>query len=107
MYNSFKQSLSTWNQSTTDRQKQQHTFIAIAIILLVIAGVLGLLNQGLGQQLLAISIAAAAIFIVNAVVWALLQSFVLFRLQTDPTVKEDVVAAIKPATARTRKTSKK
>ena len=81
MYNSFKTSLISWAASTSDRQKLQHAYLALAAGLLIIAGVIGLLNNTLGQQLLAVSIAAAGVFLINAVAWALLQSFVLFKLQ--------------------------
>ncbi|RYX78857.1 hypothetical protein EON76_04045 [bacterium] len=80
MYQSLISSLSSWNEETTDRQKLQHTYVGVAVLLLVTAGVIGLLNQPLGQQILAVAIAAAAIFLINAVAWALVQSFVLFRL---------------------------
>lgn len=86
MYQSLKTSLSSWNEETTDRQKLQHTYVCVAVLLLITAGVIGLLNQPLGQQILAIAIAAAAIFLINAVAWALLQSFVLFRLNERTTV---------------------
>ena len=80
MYHSFKHTLITWAHETDDRQKLQHSYIALAVVLLIAAGVIGLLNYALGQQLLAVAIAAAGVFLVNAVVWALLQSFVLMRL---------------------------
>lgn len=82
MYHSFKHTLTTWAKETDDRQKLQHTYIALAGILLMAAGVIGLLNYALGQQLLAVAIAAAGVFLVNAVAWALLQSFVLMHLPT-------------------------
>ena len=104
MYESLKSSLNSWNDTTTDRSKLQHFYIAIAACLLIVAGVIGLLNQSLGQQLLAIAIAAAGIFLVNAVAWALLQSFVLFRLRETPIVDE--LDAPEPARARvTRKSA--
>lgn len=90
MYHSLKHSLISWAQHTSDRQKLQHAYIAVAVTLLVVAGVLGLLNYVLGQQLLAIAIAAAGVFLVNAVAWALLQSFVLLRLPARS-------ASVKPA----------
>ncbi len=80
MYQSIKQTLITWTQETDDRQKLQHAYIALAAALLIAAGVIGLLNYPLGQQLLAVAIAAAGIFLINAIAWALLQSFVLMRL---------------------------
>ncbi|MBI3889648.1 hypothetical protein HY312_03705 [Candidatus Saccharibacteria bacterium] len=105
MYESLKSSLTTWNDTTSDRTKLQHFYIAIATTLLIIAGVIGLLNQSLGQQLLAVAIAAAGIFIVNAVAWALLQSFVLFCLRDTPVAldtssQKATVAIRKPATRK-------
>ncbi|RYF29198.1 MAG: hypothetical protein EOO17_02270 [Chloroflexi bacterium] len=102
MYSSLKQSLSSWNDHTSDRQKLQHTFIAIAIILIIVAGVLGLLNQSLGQQILAVSIAAAGVFLVNAVVWALLQSFVLFRLREEPIQRVAIEKPLKTTRTKSR-----
>ena len=84
MYQSVKESLTRWSVETTDRQKLQHTYITTALGLLLVAGVLGLINQPLGQQVLAIAIATAAVFLINAVAWALLQSFVLLRLTIAP-----------------------
>lgn len=98
MYQSLISSLSSWNQETTDRQKLQHTYVGVAVLLLVTAGVIGLLNQPLGQQILAVAIAAAAIFLINAVAWALVQSFVLFRLNE---------RAPRATVSTTRKTTKK
>ena len=99
MYHSLKESLTAWSLETTERQKLQHTYIAIAIGLLVVAGVFGLINQDLGQQILAVAIAAAAIFLVNAIIWALLQSFILFRIAIEDTLPIDEVK--KPTRKRT------
>jgi ammonia channel protein AmtB len=98
MYQSLKTSLNSWNNTTTDRQKLQHMYIASAVFLTVVAGVLGLLNQSLGQQILAIAIAAAAAFLINAIAWALLQSFVLLRLEAKPETSAD-----KPTTSARKK----
>jgi tellurite resistance protein TehA-like permease len=96
MYQSLKIALNSWNDSTTDRQKLQHTYIAVAVALLIVAGVLGLINQPLGQQILAIAIAAAVVFLVNAVIWALLQSFVLLRVTITPKPVSRPAAATTP-----------
>ena len=84
MLHSVKESLVRWNEQTTDRQKLQHAYAGVATVLVLAAGVLGLLNHSLGQQVLAVSIASAAIFLINAVAWALLQSFILLRLAVQP-----------------------
>lgn len=107
MYESLKSSLITWNDTTSDRTKLQHFYIAIAAALLVVAGVIGLLNQSLGQQLLAVAIAAAGIFIVNAVAWALLQSFVLFRLRETPVAQAPQKEKVAAPTARKTTSRKK
>jgi tellurite resistance protein TehA-like permease len=103
MYQSIKQSLTRWSDETTDRQKLQHTYITVALALLLVAGVLGLVNQSLGQQVLAVAIAAAAVFLINAVAWALLQSFVLLRLTMTP---KQVVQTKVEKTKTTKKTTR-
>ena len=91
MYTMILDNLREWSRSTTERQKLQHVYLAVAAAMLVVAGVFGLANYTLGQQLLAIAIAAAGAFLVNAVAWALLQSFVLLRIEkptSKPTTKK-------------------
>lgn len=80
MYTALKKFLTSWNDTTSDRDKLQHLYLTVALALLILAGVLGLINHTLGQQILAVSIASAAVFLINAVAWALLQSFVLLRI---------------------------
>ena len=80
MFESFKESITTWHSSNSDRAKMQQTYIALAIILLLAAGVIGLLNRELGQNILAEAIVSAGMFLVNAVVWSLLQSAILSRI---------------------------
>jgi len=103
MYQSIKQSLRDWSNETSDRQKLQHTYIAAAIALLLFAGVLGLMNHALGQQVLAAAIIAAAVFLANAVTWALLQSFVLLRLSIQPKTPEIELSAKPKTTTKSRK----
>lgn len=80
MLQSLKESLQTWNKAHDDRAKLQHTYIVVALAVLVLAGLVGLINYDLGQSILFSAIVFSFAFIVNAVVWALLQSFVLSRL---------------------------
>lgn len=79
MFESLKQSLSQWQSRTNERVKLQHTYLAVAIGLLLVAGIIGLVNHNLGQNILAAAIVSATIFIINAVTWSLLQSAVLAR----------------------------
>lgn len=80
MFESIKETLVTWNGKNDERAKLQQAYIAIAVIMLIVAGLVGLLNRDLGQNLLLIAIISAGMFLVNAVVWSLLQSALLARL---------------------------
>lgn len=80
MLNSLKNTLIEWNRATSERLKLQHGYLAIAIIMLIIAGLTSLVDYDAGQKLSQFAFAALVICVVNAVVWALLQSFVLARL---------------------------
>jgi len=80
MFESLKELFSAWNTRTDERVKLQHVYIVVAISLLLIAGIVGLMNHNLGQNILAAAIISAAVFLVNAVTWSLIQSAILSRL---------------------------
>lgn len=82
MFESMKETLATWNTKTSERAKLQHAYIVIAALLLVTAGIVGLLNRDLGQNILAVAIISAAMFLANAIAWSLLQSALLVRLSS-------------------------
>lgn len=87
MYKSLKKSLYTWSTETSERQKMQHTYIATVIALIVVAGLVGLVNYHLSQNILAIAFLAAAVWVVNLIVWALLQSLVILPLDKNTVMK--------------------
>jgi cell division protein FtsW (lipid II flippase) len=80
MFEPIKETLISWNTKNGERAKLQHAYIVIAAALLVVAGVVGLMNRELGQNILFIAIISAAMFLANAIAWSLLQSALLFRL---------------------------
>lgn len=80
MFETLKQSFAAWSAKSSDRVKLQHTYIVLAVALLVVAGVIGLMNRELGQNVLLLAIISAGMFLINAVVWSLLQSAVLSRV---------------------------
>jgi len=82
MFESIKETLASWNAKTSERAKLQHAYIVIAALLLVTAGIVGLLNRDLGQNILAVAIVSAAMFLANAIAWSLLQSALLVRLSS-------------------------
>lgn len=77
---SLQDQLVSWYKTTDERAKLQHSYLAITAGLIVIAGIIGLMNYQYGQAILQIALGALAAFLVNAFVWALLQSFVFTRL---------------------------
>jgi multisubunit Na+/H+ antiporter MnhC subunit len=80
MFDSIKAAMVTWRTSSDDRTKMQHTYIAIAVALLLAAGLVGLINRELGERILTLALMSAAVFLINAVVWSLLQSAILARV---------------------------
>jgi hypothetical protein len=71
-----KELLNNW-RTRNDRVKLQHAYLAIAFISIVVSGIVGLLNSSVGRKLAYISLAAIVIYLVNAVIWALVNSSVV------------------------------
>ena len=97
MFESLSESMRLWHKNNDGRAKLQHTFLTVTIVLVLAAGLIGLINPDLGQNILSFALVTASVFLINAVVWALLESAVLARLggsNRRPTVA---------ATARSRK----
>ena len=91
MYKLFVKSLNEWNATKDSLAKLQGAYIAVAVIALVVAGIVGLIRYDAGQLILSISLIALAAFFVNLIAWALLQGLVLFRLdksEAKPTIRK-------------------
>ena len=89
MFESITTSLKQWNKQNSERVKLQHVYAVTALILLVAAGLVGLLSDIASQQLLAVVFGLVVLFFANAVVWALLDSFVLQRLAKTRTTRKN------------------
>ena len=98
MISSMYQLLQEWNDSTDSRQKLQHAYVVSAGVLVVLAGILGLINYEIGQRVLLVAILAIAMFFINAVAWALLQSFVLLKLGAGRATEKLIATRPKPRT---------
>ena len=77
---SLHTALREWNKRENSFTKLQHTYVAIIVVMLVAAGIIGLVNYSLGQSILFVTVAAVLVFISNGVVWALLNAFITPRL---------------------------
>lgn len=74
-------SLEKWNKKNDSIGKLQGAYATLAIIALLVAGVVGLINDNLGQSILFFAFVLAMAFVGNGVVWALLQTFVVARFE--------------------------
>ncbi|HMQ96410.1 MAG TPA: hypothetical protein PKD19_04285 [Candidatus Saccharibacteria bacterium] len=73
-------SLNKWYQETDTRIKLQHAYMALAIVGIIVAGLVGLVRYEVGQTLVTISFVCLGVFVFNAIAWALLNGLVLIRL---------------------------
>lgn len=80
MNTSLRDTIARWNKTTDTFTKLQHGYGAITLLLLVAAGIIGLINYSLGQSLLFLSLLALLVFIANGVLWALLKTFVIGQI---------------------------
>jgi hypothetical protein len=80
MIQSFKEVLTNWNTAHGERSKLQHTYVAVAIVGIIVAGLIGLLNRELSQLIVGISLISLGVAIVNEFMWALLYSLVITKL---------------------------
>lgn len=87
MWTSFTQFLHDWNKNTSERIKLQHTCLVLGFAILILAGLVGLLNYHLGQTLVGAALGIFLVFVANAVIWALLQSFIISRIPRTPRKK--------------------
>lgn len=99
MVKTLQTTLLQWHETYDTRQKLQHGYAAAGIFLVLGAGIVGLINYDLGQRMLLGAFVCFAVFILNAIAWALLQSFVLMPLEAKRST------ANKPTTAKSTKSS--
>lgn len=88
MIQTFKDMLSEWNTRYSERVKLQHAYLAAAVVGIVVAGLVGLLNYDASRAILRVCFAGLGIVLVNAIGWALLFSFVVNRLPKKPVGKK-------------------
>lgn len=87
MYQDFRDSFLRWGNTTTERQKLQYIYLILIVIVILFAGIVSLVKANWGHDLTYIALVALSVFIINAVVWHLLNSVILSRLPTKPRKK--------------------
>lgn len=74
--NHLKTTFDNWKQATNERQKLQWAYAAIALVGLVVAGLIGLVDRALADNLLQVVYGAGVLLVVNFVVWAIMTTFI-------------------------------
>lgn len=87
MISLLKAYLIKWNNEKSDLSKVQLTYLIVSLFIIMIAGVISLVNNRLGQSLIAIPLLFGATFLVNLVVDSLLESIVIKKIKTFETKK--------------------
>lgn len=103
MYKSLQSSITEWSESTSERQKLQHVYLMLVVVLLVVAGLAGLVNYSLSQQILGLAFLAAIVFLANLVIWALLQSIVLLPIEKRAQTTKEPAVRISSAAKKPKK----
>ena len=73
--------LREWNKNTDNFAKVQATYLSLAVVLVFLAAFISLINQSLGQSVLFLAFVAGLTFIGNGVIWSLVRTFVIPRLE--------------------------
>lgn len=76
----IKQLLTDWNSEKDQRLKMQRAYFVLAVLIAVVAGLITLVNFEMGRILTMIAGFLAVIFITNSIVWALLDAFVIQKI---------------------------
>ncbi len=85
-------SLKKWNNEASELVKLQYVYAVVALVSLVVAGIVTLLNREAGAFVLQITTVATVAFFANLVVWSIINT--LFPAQTQ--------AIARPKNARKR-----
>ncbi len=84
MNQTFKKNFRNWANDTNERVKLQHAYLVITITVVLASGVISLFDAPVGRTFVGVAVGALLIFIINAVMWALLHS-ITTRFAQSPT----------------------
>lgn len=74
MLENIRTYLKQWNKTTEPRARLQQTYLGLAVGIIALAGLVGLFDTRMGRTLAGVAGGSLLVFVVNAIVWALLQS---------------------------------
>ncbi len=84
MFDVLIESLKEWNSSKNERQKLQHAYLMLTVVVILAAGVATAFNAKLAHTIVKLALVALGTFAVNAVAWNLLQSSLFDKLLSKP-----------------------
>lgn len=80
MFEVLMESIIKWNATKNERQKLQHCYLVLTVVIILIAGIVSLIDTVLGHNIVKLALIALTTFVVNAVGWNLLQSTLIYKL---------------------------
>ena len=80
MFELLKNILFQWSEEKNQRSKLQQAYFATIILLVMVAGLATLFSPTLGQHIMILAAGLAAMYLVNAVAWALLDGLLIRKL---------------------------
>lgn len=83
MYQLLQQFLREWNSNKNQRTKLQQAYLVTIVALSAVSGFISLLNNATGRLLMMAAAVLAFIYVVNGIIWALLDAFVVPVLPKD------------------------
>lgn len=84
MLQSIRETLENWNSAKNERQKLQHLYLILTIVIIFGAGVITLFSPDLGHTAAVFGIAALVVYITNGIVWNLAESVLLSKISRRP-----------------------
>ncbi len=84
MFEVLLASLIKWNSVKNERQKLQHSYIVFALLTVLLAGIISLFNASLGHKIVLVALGSIGAFVAKAILWNLLKSSLIERLQIKP-----------------------
>ncbi|PID30667.1 hypothetical protein CR983_02430 [Candidatus Saccharibacteria bacterium] len=99
MYKYMLKTLRQWNETRDERRKLQAGYVAFALLAILAAGLIALVDNQLGQKLAGFAMLAIGVYFVNLIAWTLLDGLVLVHLKK-PTVRNRAATSTRRQSAR-------
>jgi MFS-type transporter involved in bile tolerance (Atg22 family) len=81
MMQSLKHFLNEWNSQTNQRIKLQKAYFFFALMATVVAGLVTLINIGVGQYIIMMAAFLAAVYFTNAIAWVFVDALMSKKIK--------------------------